>query len=46
MDEVFTEHLPNARPNESDSGHVEVSNFDKGLQTELAGVYGVVQLLT
>jgi hypothetical protein len=46
MDEVFTEHLPNTGPDESDSSHVEVSYLDKGLQTELSGVYSVIQLLT
>ena len=46
MDEVFRQHLPDTSPDESDSCHVEVSNFHKSLQRELAWVHCVIELVS
>ena len=35
MDKVITKQLPQLTPNEADSAHIKVCNFDKGLQTKL-----------
>jgi len=43
---MLTQHLPDARPDKSDSSHVEVCNFDQSLQAELARIYGIGQLLS
>ena len=36
MDKVLAEHLPNSGPNESNTGHVQISYFNQSLQTELS----------
>ena len=38
MNKVFTQHLPDPSPHESDSCHVKVSDLNESLQTELARV--------
>lgn len=45
VDEVLTQHLPDARPDKADTCHVEISDLDEGLETELARVHSIVQLL-
>lgn len=45
MDEVFAEHLPDPGPDKANAGHVKVCDFNESLQTELAGIHSVVQLL-
>ena len=46
VDKVLAEHLPDPGPNEPDSGHVQVCDLDKGLQTKLARVDCISQFLT
>ena len=45
VDEMFAEHLPNTSPDESYPCHVKICNFDKLLQTELARINSIIQLL-
>ena len=44
MHEVLTQHLPDPGPHEPDSGHVEVSDLNQCLQTELSCVNRVIEL--
>ena len=46
VDEVLTKHLPDPRPDESDSGHVQICDFHEGLKTELSCIDWVIQLLS
>ena len=44
MDEMLAEHLPDAGPDEPDSRHIQVSDFNQLLKTELSRVHIIVQL--
>ena len=46
MHEVLTQHLPDPGPHESDSSHVEVSDLNQRLQTELSRVDRVIELFS
>ena len=46
MHEVLAQHLPDPGPHEPDSGHVEVSDLNQRLQTELSRVDRVIELFS
>ena len=44
MHKVLTQHLPDPCPHEPDSRHIQVSDFNQLLKTELSRVHIIVQL--